>query len=48
LWFFLPTAFVPTPAAQAFIAFLVLAVTAGAALVGWGLGRLIQRLLRRG
>jgi hypothetical protein len=38
----------PTLAAQIFIAALVLAIAALAALAGWGLTRLALRLFRRG
>ena len=38
----------PTLAAQIFIALLVLALVAVAGLLGWGLGRLLLRLFRRG
>jgi hypothetical protein len=38
----------PGLAAQLFIAFLVLAVTALAGLAGWGLARLLLRLFGRG
>ena len=43
-----PDAEGPTLAAQLFIAAMVVAVTALAGFAGWGLARLLVRLLRRG